>query len=248
MSAGYLAVPVPTAERPGPWPGVVLVHDVFGMSDDMREQADWLAAAGYLTVIPDLYAKDGQTQGWGRVRCVAGAFRAMRSGRGPAYDELETARTDLAAREDCTGAVGAIGYCMGGGFALMLAPRPGWSAASVNYGPLPEDLEALQGACPVVASYGAKDTTLQGAAEEVAGALEAGGVPHDVKEYASARHGFLNRHAVTSPLAPVMKVMGVGYDHEAAADAKRRILAFFDTHLRAPQPSTAAPGGAAPVG
>ncbi len=232
MSPGYLSVPLSTTERPGPWPGVVLVHDVFGMSDDMREQADWLAAAGYLTLVPDLYAKDGQTQGWGRVRCVKGAFAAMRSGRGAAFEQLEAARTGLAGREDCTGVVGAIGYCMGGGFALMLAPRPGWSAASVNYGPLPEDLDALAGACPVVASYGAKDVSLPGAAEKLAGVLEAGDVPHDVKEYAGARHAFINRQVVTSPLTPVLKVMGIGYDHEAAADAKKRILAFFETHLR----------------
>lgn len=233
MSAGYLAVPVPTADRPGPWPGVVLVHDVFGMSDDMREQADWLAAAGYVVSVPDLYAKDGQTQGWGRVRCLKGTFASLKAGHGAAFDVLEAARADLAGRQDCTGTVGTIGYCMGGGFALLLAPRPGWSAASVNYGMLPEDLDVLGGACPVVASYGGADRSLPDAAEELAGALETRGVVHDVKEYAGARHGFINRLAVTSPLTPILKVAGIGYDHAAAADAKERILAFFEEHLRA---------------
>ena len=51
----YPAVPVPTTDRPGPWPGVVIVHDLFGLGDDMREQADWLAAAGYLVSVPDLF-------------------------------------------------------------------------------------------------------------------------------------------------------------------------------------------------
>ena len=66
--AAYLAVPVATAGRPGPWPGVVLVHDALGLSDDMREQADWLAAAGYLVAVPDLYG------GKGAIRCRDSEF------------------------------------------------------------------------------------------------------------------------------------------------------------------------------
>ena len=58
------------------------------------------------------------------------------------------------------------------------------------------------------------------------------GLDADIKEYPEARHAFLNRFAVASPLVPVMKVAGVGYNHTAAADAKKRILTFFDRHLR----------------
>ena len=126
-TAEYLAVPVPASDRPGPWPGVVMVHDLFGLGDDMKEQADWLAAAGYLTVVPDLY------QGRGAIRCVQGAFRQLAAQHGPIYDLIDQARTDLAAHRDCTGDVGIIGYCMGGGFALVTAGRPGWKAAAVNY-------------------------------------------------------------------------------------------------------------------
>ncbi len=224
---GYLAVPVPTTDRPGPWPGVVLVHDALGLSDDMREQADWLAAAGYVVAVPDLY--DGR----GAVRCVKGAFTQLSARRGPVFDRIDAVRTRLASDERCTGRVGVIGYCMGGGFALVLAGRPGWSAASVNYGILPEDLaEVLQGACPVVASFGGQDKGLKRAAARFAAAAAAAGVTADVEEYPQARHGFINRLAVASPLTPLMRIAGVGYDHAAAADAKRRILAFFDTHLR----------------
>ncbi len=124
---------------------------------------------------------------------------------------------------------------MGGGFALLLAGRPGWSAAGVNYGQVPDDVaDVLAGACPVVASFGGRDTSLPGAAAKVQAAVDAAGITADVHEYPQARHGFLNRLAAASPLTPLMKVAGVGYDHDAAADAKRRILAFFDTHLRAP--------------
>jgi carboxymethylenebutenolidase len=223
----YLATPVVTADRPGPWPGVVLVHDAFGSSDDMREQADWLAAAGYVVAMPDLY------RGRRAITCLKGTFAQLTAQRGPAFDQIEATRQQLASSPDCTGTVGVIGYCMGGAFALLLAGRPGWGASSVNYGQLPQNLdEVLGGACPVVASYGGKDKALKGAAAKVREAAARAGVTADVKEYLQARHGFLNRVTVASPLTPLLKVTGVGYDHDAAADAKRRILAFFDTHLR----------------
>jgi len=225
---GYLAVPVPTSDRPGPWPGVVLVHDAFGLGDDMREQADWLAAAGYLVAVPDLFG------GRGAVRCVKGTFTQLTAQRGPVFDRLDAVRARLAADPACTGRVGVIGYCMGGGFALVLAGRPGWSAAGVNYGILPADLAAvLDGACPIVASFGGRDRALEHAAERVADAAEQAGVVVDVREYPRAGHAFINRIAIASPLSPLLRLAGAGYDHAAAADAKRRILAFFDTHLRA---------------
>lgn len=236
--SAYRATPVATTDRPGPWPGVVVVHDLFGLSDDMREQADWLAAAGYLAVIPDLHAGESV------VRCVKGFFAQLTAQRGPVFERIEAVRSELASTADCTGRVGVIGYCAGGGFALVLAGRPGWSVASVNYGMVPENVaEILAGACPIVASFGGKDRGLRGAAETVRRTASEAGVPADVKEYPQAGHGFINRLTAASPLTPMMKVMGVGYNHDAAADAKRRILAFFDTHLR-----TAPSGqGASPV-
>jgi carboxymethylenebutenolidase len=224
---GYVAVPVPTTDRPGPWPGVVLVHDAFGLGDDMREQADWLAAAGYLTVVPDLFA------GKRAITCIKGVFAQLSARSGPAFDEIERARVAVAAAPECTGTVGTIGYCMGGGFALLLAARPGWSAAGVNYGMVPEDVaQVLAGACPIVASYGGADRSLKGAAANLTAGAESAGVTLDVHEYPGAGHGFINRLTSASPLTPLLKIGGVGYDHDAAADAKRRILAFFDVHLR----------------
>lgn len=228
----YVAVPVRTRDRSGPWPGVVMVHDAFGLSDDMREQADWLAAAGYLVSMPDLYG------GKNAFRCIKGTFAQLTARRGPVFDQIDQARQALAARPDCTSTVGVIGYCMGGGFALVLAGRPGWSASSVNYGVVPDDVaDILSGACPVIASFGGKDKGLAGAADKLAEAAEKTGANVEIKEYPQARHAFLNRFAVASPLTPLLKVAGIGYEHEAAADAKQRILAFFDTHLRGTDPT-----------
>ena len=109
---GYVAVP----RGDGPFPGVVVVMDALGLSDDIRVQADILAAAGYLAFAPDLYSGRG-------VKCVMATVRASRSGQGEAYEDLEAARRWLAARADCTGKIGIIGFCMGGGFALLCAPR-----------------------------------------------------------------------------------------------------------------------------
>ena len=219
----HLAVPPVGA---GPWPGVVVLHEAFGLNDDIRQQADRLAAAGYLAVAPDLYSAGGA---W---RCVRATFRAAMTGRGKAFDDIETARTWLSAREDCSGRIGVIGFCLGGGFALLTAAR-GFDASAPNYAHLPKDLDgALAGACPVVASYGGKDKTLRGTAATLDGALARAAVQRDVREYADAGHSFLNRHDL-GPGGAILRVAGVGYHEPSAEDAWGRILRFFDAHLRA---------------
>ena len=215
----------PDTDESGPWPGVVVIHEAFGLTDEIRGHADRFAGQGDLAVAPDLFSYGP------KLRCIRDTFRSLLRRQGPAFDVLDAVAGWLAARPDCTGRVGIIGYCMGGGFALLAAPRPAFAVASVNYGAVPKDAaELLRGACPIVGSFGARDRFLRGAADRLEAALTAGEVEHDVKEYPGAGHGFLNTHP--GPLAVLENVMGAGYRPGEAQDAQRRIDDFFAQLLR----------------
>jgi carboxymethylenebutenolidase len=219
----------------GPFPGVVVIMDALGLGDDIRLAADRLATAGYLAFAPDLYSGRG-------IKCVVATMQASRSGAGEAYEDIEAGRAWLAERGDCTGRVGIIGFCMGGGFALLSAPRYDFAAASVNYGEVPSDAAArLAGACPIVASYGKRDRTLAGRAQRLEEALTQLGVAHDVKEYPNSGHSFMNRVNVGPLVGPAIKFLGMNYVHEDAEDSWRRILDFFDAHIASVSPPPAEP-------
>ena len=221
---GYLAVP----DGAGPWPGVVVIHEALGLNDDIRHQADRLAQQGYLAVAVDLFSAGGA------LRCLRRTFATLLSGTGPAFGDIEAARQFVVDHPESTGKVGVIGFCMGGGFALLAATR-GFDASAPNYGPLPKNAaEVLRGACPVVASYGASDRTMRHAAAKLDAALTSADVVHDVKEYPGAGHSFMNRHPIGpfGPFTRLEKVVGLHHDPVASEDAWSRITDFFGTHLR----------------
>lgn len=225
-TAGYLAVPAAGSgqDAQAAWPGVVVIHELFGLNDDIKGKADEFAAHGYLALAPDLY----EGKPW-RV-CVRSAISQLKSGSGPAFQLLDAARATLAERPDCTGKVGVIGFCLGGGFALLCAPRSGFGAVAVNYGDVPQDAEqALSGACPVVGSYGRRDRMGVKPPERLERALTVLDIPHEVKVYPNSGHRFMSRSSGGG--AVLAKIMRMSYQEEDAADAWRRIYAFFGAHL-----------------
>ena len=218
---GYLAVPTEAVSGPGPWPGVVVIQDAFGLGADLKAITERFATAGYVALAPNLFSRGGM------FRCVKATFAAMMSGRGKAIDDIDAARAVLADRAETTDKIGIAGFCMGGAFALLMAAR-GFDASAPYYGRLPKDMSVLDGACPIVGSYGAKDPGLRGAAATLESALRERGVEHDVKEYPKSGHSFANR----LPGQPVLRLLGLGYVHEDSEDAWRRVTAFFADHLR----------------
>lgn len=211
----------------GPFPAVVMVHEVFGIDESMTSQVMRMASAGYLVIMPDLYSRGGMR------KCLKATFRALVDGTGQAYLDVEAAKQFLLSRPDCTGKVGVVGFCMGGGFALQLVSR-GYDAAAVNYGQAAKDLDAqLVGACPIVGTFGGKDLSLRGAGPKLENALTRAGIPHDVKVYPEASHAFMNpTQAGPKVLRPFMNtVVGFKPRPEDAADAWQRIEGFFAEHL-----------------
>ena len=96
-------------------------------------------------------------------------------------------------------------------------------------------MAVLAGACPIIASYGARDRSLAKAPTQLGQILAANQVTHDIRVYPGAGHGFLNDHAPgETPLWALVagKFAHTGYHQPSAADARQRIVTFFNAHLR----------------
>lgn len=217
---GFLALPGSSE----PAPGIIVLHEIFGVNGDIKANAQKLADAGYVSLALDLYSTGNKPL------CIARAIADMAKGNGPTVDRIDAAREWLSQRPEVSGnRIGVIGFCMGGTFALAAAIHHDFAVASVNYGRVPKGEHALDGVCPVIASYGAKDKTLRHDPARLEKALSKLDVEHDVKTYPDAGHSFLNK-GIPGWMPPVPP-MSVRYVPEAAEDAWARILPFFKTHL-----------------
>jgi carboxymethylenebutenolidase len=206
----------------GPWPGVVVIHDAFGYGPDKQSTNDRIARAGYVAITPNMYARGGHA------RCVTRVMRELMTQRGRALDDVLAARDHLLSMSECTGRVGIAGFCMGGQFALVMASS-GFGASAPFYGaPLPRHLsETLDGACPIVASFGGRDPLGVGAPARLRETTAAKGIEADIKVYPGVGHSFANK----LPAQPLLRITGFGYNEAATEDAWSRVFAFFRTHL-----------------
>lgn len=212
---------IPNGE--GRWPGVVVLHDAFGLRKPHREITRQIADHGFLAVAPNLFARGGM------VRCMPRLFKDLMAYEGQTFDDIAAARELLSRRPDCTGAVGIAGFCISGGFALVASTK-GFGASAPFYPPPLQSkyAEIVDGGCPIVASFGQRDLLNRGSGKVLERVLTEKNIPHDVKTYAHAGHSFADR----APLQPLARITGFGENNEAAADAWQRVFAFFGQHLQ----------------
>jgi carboxymethylenebutenolidase len=214
---GYLARP----EGAGAAPGVLVIHEVLGLNDNIREITGRFARAGYVALAVDLFAEGNRALCMLRVMGEA----LLRPLQNAGLQTLRATVDYMQGRPEVDGSrIGVIGFCMGGGFALALACVEGdLQAAASFYGSNPRPLSAVARACPIVGSYPADDLFTRGGAVKLDAALTRYGVPHDIKIYPGARHSFFNDR-------------GRSYHAVAAEDSWERTLAFFHEHLGAAAP------------
>jgi carboxymethylenebutenolidase len=210
-------------------PAVLVVHEAMGLNDDMRRIASVFADRGYVALAPDLVGAGFKPL------CIARFFQGIgKVGTGAPYREM-AAFQDWLAKQPYVDAdrVGMAGFCAGGGFAMLYAARGGRKLRAVApfYGALPADEAIIPEICPTVASYGGRDGVFGKNGPKLQEALEAAGIPHDVKTYPDAGHSFMSEHrGVMRVVAPLMPTRS-GFDEAASADAWERVLAFFGEHL-----------------
>ena len=202
-------------EGTGPFPGLVVIHEIYGLNDNIRGIATRFAEQGYAALAVDLFSNRN------RAMCMMQIVHGMliRPLKNATLADLQSTFDFLQKQTGVdSNRIGVVGFCMGGGYALQLSvTEKGMKAASSFYGAVPKPLEAFVEACPIMGSYPVKDFSAQGA-RELDAALEKNNIPHDIKFYENTMHSFFNH-----PRTPI--------EEQAAADAWQRMLTFFETHL-----------------
>jgi carboxymethylenebutenolidase len=206
----------PAAAR-GKLPGILVVHENRGLNPYIKDVARRLAMAGYMALAPDGLTSVGgyggdDEKGAAQFGTVDGA--KMR-------EDFVAAAYYLKNRPDCTGKIGAVGFCFGGGIVNQLAVRMGADlAAGVPfYGAQPTAADVAKIKAPINAQYGALDTRISGGWPAFHAALDANHVPNEGHIYANANHGF---HNDTTPR----------YDEAAAKEAWQHTLDWFNKYVK----------------
>lgn len=212
--SGFMALP----ESPGRHPGIVVIHEWWGLNDWVKGEAEKLAGQGYVALAVDLYR--------GKVATDPSVAHELMRGlpQDRAVRDMEAAFNYLAARPDVDPKkIGSIGWCMGGGLSLQLAVHePRLAACVVNHGAPPTDPAAIAAIhAPILGNFGAKDQGITPSdVRAFEKAMKADGKSIDVKIYDDAGHAFQNPNNKD------------GYRAEDTADAWSRIVAFYARTLK----------------
>ena len=210
--AAYFARPA----GEGPYPAVIVIHELYGLNDNIRGIARRFADAGYAALAVDLFSGGGN-----RRLCILRVMSALmvRPLKNKGLSDLRLSIDWLQQRPDVDAdRIGAIGFCMGGGYALALAcVESDLRASSAFYCFNPRPLSALRRACPIVGSYPGDDWSAK-SGRKLDAALDEYNVPHDIRIYPGAGHSFFNDTIE-------------GHHPEAAANSWQRTLAFFSQHM-----------------
>jgi len=211
--SGYLVRP---ANAAGKLAGVLVIHENRGLNPYIKDVARRLAIANFVAFAPDGLTSAGgypgeDEKGLQLFNQVDGA--KMR-------EDFLAAATWLKSRPDCTGKIGAVGFCFGGGVANLLAVRmgPDLAAAVPFYGIQPNAADTAKIRAPLLAHYGELDTRITSGWPAFDAALTAANVRHEGYVYKGANHGF---HNDTTPR----------YDEAAAKEAWQRTLDWFNKYL-----------------
>ena len=204
--------------------GVVLViHEIFGLTDWIRSVADQLAAEGFIAVAPDLVS--GLGPGGGGTDSTASRDDAVKLVRQLTPDE--TSARLVAVRDwalklpSANGKLATIGFCWGGGrsfAAATMTPPP--RACVVYYGTAPDSAQILSVRAPVLAHYGGDDARVNATIDAAKAALAAQKVPYDPHVYPGAGHGFLRQQTLRD-----------GANMKASEQSWPLTINFLRTHL-----------------
>jgi len=210
---GYFVKP---AKAAGKLPGVLVIHENRGLNPYVEDVARRLAKAGFMAYAPDGTTSVGGFPGTDEEGAVK--FRQVDGVK--MFEDFVASYDWLKARPDCTGKVGAVGFCFGGGVVNHLAwVRPDLAAGVPFYGTPPSAEDTAKIKAPMLIHHGEMDTRLAAGWPAYDAALTAAHVTHEGYIYKGAQHGF---HNDTTPR----------YDKEAAPLAWERTLAWFNKYLK----------------
>lgn len=211
-------------ERRDNAPVVIVIQEIYGLSDWIRGVADQLAADGFIALAPDFLSGmgpgGGGTAAYATRDDVVAGVRALTPAE--SMRRLDAVFAYAKTIPSASGRIGVVGYCWGGGTSFAYAVhQPDLGAAVVYYGTSPSDVAAYRGIrAPVLGLYGEDDQRVNATIQPARDAMGPLGKSYEVEIYAGAGHGFLRAQADRE-----------GANMRATQQAWPRTLAFFREHL-----------------